>query len=75
MPTDTIIPQPAPTLDSLWQEARAGRVEWSAVRQHQADMMPRCVNHRERSAPARWRGKALCVECFSKTDLGTAREG
>lgn len=61
-----IVPQPAPTLEGLWADARAGRIEWSAVQQHQADMMPRCINHGERSAPVYWDEKALCEECFAK---------
>lgn len=58
--------QPSPQqieLTTLWERARAGQVDWSAVQAHQNAMMPRCANHSERSAPAAWKDIPLCVEC------------
>lgn len=52
-------------LETLWGASRAGLITWESVQQHQADMMPRCVNHPERSAPAIHDGVPICVDCFA----------
>ena len=69
------LPQPAPTLEGLWSKARAGLIPWSDVQDYQSSIMPRCVNHAERSAPASWGDKALCVECFAVVSLRTDDRG
>lgn len=55
---------PQERLAAVWDAARAGMVTWESVRQHQADLMPRCVNHTDRPAPVIWEGQALCVGCI-----------
>jgi hypothetical protein len=62
-----MISLPQSTLESLWEASRKGLITWGSVQAHQADMMPRCVNHPDRSAPVIWNGDALCVTCAVAT--------
>lgn len=53
------------TLETLWDAARAGLIDWPSVQQHQNRMMPRCINHPDRAAPVVWNDQAMCADCVA----------
>jgi hypothetical protein len=66
MSTDPILTQPAPTLDTLWEDARSGLIPWSAVQEFQASKMPRCAgpDHGDRPMSIYEDETPLCAECY-----------
>lgn len=58
------IPQSPTTLETLWEASRAGLITWASVQQYQANLMPRCANHPDRSAATIEAGQAVCAACY-----------